>query len=179
MATYDACMEIESRRDVPQDRQEAYEVWAWACGRNIGLTAQATGVPERTLRRWARADSWRQRHMQERLAATPSDIVPVVVGTLAAAAVDAAEYLAAVLAGERDPDRDLTAVAMIALDRAGFGVARLMEPMRMEAGTKESATLSPADLERLSPAELRALEQGRSVVSAKREERDAIEVSPA
>lgn len=173
----------ETRRELrhgDEVREGAYEVWV-SCGRNATETGGLLGVPARTVQYWCKADRWRQRHAVELFPVERHEAYGMIRDNLIAAGIYASEQLLA----HHNPDDafrftdkvDLDA-AHGAVDRVGFSPVRVLTAPSIDEAPATRGDLTPDDLARLSPADLRALEQGRSVsVPATLRDREAVEVS--
>lgn len=162
-------------------RDSAYADWVSA-GCNAAETARALGIAETTVRYWAKVDRWRQRHAAEIFPVDRHEAHQLVGTNMMAAAIFASEQIR----NHHDPEhsfefRDKVQLdaAHGAVDRAGYGPVRVLQAPSITEEPKHEPALTADDLARLSPAQLRALEQGRSVTYMKQDQRDAIEVAPA
>lgn len=139
-----------------EQREQAYQLWATSDQRSLRTLAAQLTIPRATLARWSREDGWQSRYTRDRLAVAPAEAVLAATAELYEAATLAAQYIGDVHRGEATPDRLLLAFATAALDRAGLGPVRTMEPPRagvIDVGTSVSA----ADLAELDDAGLARL----------------------
>lgn len=138
-------------------RGRCYPIWAWECGQSSERLADwiaehwGADIPARTIRYWAKQDGWRLRYESDRVDIDPGEARPAIALRLQSAALNAAAYLDAALAGEIAIDDRMTRAAKIALDASGFAGIRVTGDEATATTPKAGARVSYSQL---SDAEL-------------------------
>lgn len=146
-----------------QQRDVAYDVWTWQHNGNYRQAAQALGIPESTLRAWAKRDDWRVRSVRDRLDLQPQELRQATASILAAGGPPAAAYLAAVAEGTEPPDKNRLLACKTLLDSVGFAAAHYDAERDKPADPPRawSADLDNATYEELLELEREIVEKSR------------------
>lgn len=152
---------------VPHDQQTrdlAYQLWAFAAGRQVSRVAALLAspehnqpVPERTLRDWVTRYRWAERAAED-VARIAPDLRYQAFSELLFAGLDGARYIRRVNAGEEHPDKVRAQLAIAAVDRIGFSPVGKGDPTAAITPPAETRAIAPADLTGLTPDQLAALE---------------------
>lgn len=147
-------------RYTDEQKETAYQLWAFVTSRNASETARILSqpewqidVPRETVAYWAREYNWAQRAADDVHKIAP-DLRFQAFSELLFAGLDGAKYIRKVNAGEEPPDKYRITAAIAAVDRIGFspvgkGVPTT-DPPRLTEGLSvdDLAGLSPDDLMR-------------------------------
>ena len=151
-------------RHDPRVRAAAYEWWSTDGRRNAVETAEHFGVPVTTVRHWARSESWELRAARERLSTVPEQVYELLANQIAQTAILGAQYRREVLEGTRQPDRLLTLIANTAIAEMGFVAPKDSRGVELGKHTRHGIDTPTAEmLAKMTPDQIRAYEQGRSV----------------
>lgn len=148
-------------------REDAYQLWAWACAQNCEkvadtLNAQHPGLDldGRTVRGWCRQEQWRVRYEEERAELVPGMVRYASALQLQNALPGAIDYVSAVAAGTVEPNKDRLSACKLIMDACGFAAIRVMgDEAQRKPADRANAYQLPANLDTLDADALERLER--------------------
>lgn len=157
-------IEVRHGAETPKaQRDSAYEVWLWSCGRNTRETARELGIGESTIRNWSRMDGWSERAARDLMTTPPQYLRESIGITLVQTAEECSKYMYRVASGAvMPPDRERLKMCTSVLQMVGWSPARF-DPERdkpRDAPRAYSIDLDTATPEQLLQLEAEIIERG-------------------
>ena len=158
--------ENTGKRYSQSEKDLAYQLWAFVCGRNAekvsaamktGDWGAAIDITSRTVRDWAVNGRWEERQREDMQRIAP-DLRGGILTELLLAGKEAAEYARGVVRGTEVPEKTRATVSLAVLGMLGFTQQPKDSSQAMQALASPKVSDALPDLAKLSPEELNALE---------------------